>query len=91
MTPAELRKLVSDGESERVEFKRSLGEWKEIVVAVAAMASLHGDQICIGAEPTGRVCGVELDKGTLEDLASKSAKSKSSRSRLSHDQTPAAR
>jgi hypothetical protein len=55
------------------------------------MASLHGGQICIGAEPTGKVCGVELDKGTVEDLANKSAKSKSSRSRLSHDQTPAAR
>jgi len=91
MRPAELGKLISGGESERVEFKRSLGEWKEIVVATAAMASLHGGRICIGVEPTGRVCGVELGKGTLEDLANKSAKSKSSRSRLSHDQTPAAR
>lgn len=76
MSPTELRKLLSGGESERVEFKRTLGEWKEIVVATAAMASLHGGQICIGVEPTGRVCGVELGKGTLEDLANKIAQSK---------------
>ncbi|MEW6665910.1 MAG: ATP-binding protein [Thermodesulfobacteriota bacterium] len=70
MTPAELRKLISGGESESVEFKRSLGEWKEIVVSVAAMASLRGGQICIGVEPTGRVCGVELGKGSLAAIPS---------------------
>jgi len=90
MGPEDLKKLLST-ESETVQWKRSLGEWKEIVVATAAMASLHGGQICIGVEPTGRVCGVELGKGTLEDLANKDAKSKSSRSRLNHDKTPAAR
>jgi len=58
-------------ESETVEWKRSFGEWKEIVVASAAMASLHGGQICIGVEPTGEVCGVQLGKGSLEDLANK--------------------
>ena len=79
MSPTELRKLLSGGESERVEFKRTLGEWKEIVVATAAMASLHGGQICIGVEPTGRVCGVELGKGTLEDLANKIAQGTSPR------------
>jgi ATP-dependent DNA helicase RecG len=61
--------LRSEGET--VEWKRSLGEWKEIVVATAAMASLHGGQIFIGVDPTGKVCGVELGKGTLEDLANK--------------------
>jgi ATP-dependent DNA helicase RecG len=66
-------------ESESVEWKRSLGEWKEIVVAAASMASLHGGRICIGVEPTGRVCGVELGKGTLEDLANKIAQSTSPR------------
>lgn len=79
MALAELRKIISDGESESVEFKRSLGEWKEIVVATAAMASLHGGQICIGVEPTGRVCGVQLGKGTLEDLANKIAQGTSPR------------
>jgi predicted HTH transcriptional regulator len=66
-------------ESESVEWKRSLGEWKEIVVAAAALASLHGGQICIGVEPTGKVCGIEVGKGTLEDLANKIAQGTSPR------------
>jgi len=72
MRPEDLNKLLRS-ESESVEWKRSLGEWKAIVVASAALASLHGGQICIGVEPTGKVCGVEDGKGTLEDLANKIA------------------
>jgi ATP-dependent DNA helicase RecG len=78
MTPEDLNKLLRS-EGETVEWKRSLGEWKEIVVATAAMASLHGGQICIGVEPTGRVSGVEIGKGTLEDLANKIAQGTSPR------------
>ncbi|MFH1627125.1 MAG: hypothetical protein ABIE47_00180 [Pseudomonadota bacterium] len=37
-------------ESETVEWKRSLGEWKEIVITSAAMASLHGGHIIIGVD-----------------------------------------
>ncbi len=32
-------------ESETVEWKRSFGEWKEIVISAAAMASCRGGQI----------------------------------------------
>ncbi|MDE2058253.1 MAG: putative DNA binding domain-containing protein [candidate division NC10 bacterium] len=66
-------------ESETVEWKRSCGEWKEIVVASAAMASLRGGRICIGITPAGEVCGVQLGKGTLEDLANKIAQGTSPR------------
>jgi len=41
-------------ESETVEWKRSLGEWKEIVITSAAMASLHGGHIIIGRDTHGR-------------------------------------
>jgi predicted HTH transcriptional regulator len=78
MRPEDLNRLLRS-ESESVEWTRSLGEWKEIVVASAALASLHGGQICIGVEPTGKVCGVEAGKGTLEDLANKIAQSTSPR------------
>jgi len=67
------------GESETAEWKRSLSEWKEIVVTSAAMASLHGGQILIGIEPTGEVCGVQVGKGTLEDLANRIAQNTSPR------------
>lgn len=78
MRPEDLNKLLRS-ESESVEWKQSLGEWKEIVVVTAAMATLHGGQICVGIEPTGRVCGVELGKGTLEDIANKIAQGTSPR------------
>jgi len=58
-------------ESETVEWKRSLGEWKEIVITAAAMASLRGGHIYIGVEPSGEICGVQVGKGSLEDLANK--------------------
>ncbi|MEW6668884.1 MAG: ATP-binding protein [Thermodesulfobacteriota bacterium] len=35
--------------------------------------------MCIGVEPTGRLCGIELGKGTLEDLANKIAQGTSPR------------
>jgi len=78
MIPKDLDDLLCS-ESETVEWKRSLGEWKEIVVSVAAMASLHGGHICIGVEPTGKICGVELGKSSLEDLANKIAQGTSPR------------
>ncbi len=64
-------KLSFDLESETVEWKRSLGEWKEIVITAAAMGSLRGGHIYIGVEPSGEVCGIRVGKGSLEDLANK--------------------
>ena len=58
-------------ESETVEWKRSLGEWKEIVITSAAMASLHGGHIIIGVDPGGDICGVQVGRSTTEDLANK--------------------
>ena len=58
-------------ESETVEWKRSFGEWKEIVITAAAMSSLRGGHIYIGVEPSGEICGVQVGKGSLEDLANK--------------------
>ena len=68
-----------DLESETVEWKRSLGEWKEIVVTAAAMGSLRGGHIYIGVEPSGEVCGIRVGKGSLEDLANKITQSTSPR------------
>jgi ATP-dependent DNA helicase RecG len=72
MIEEELRRVLPT-ESENVEWKRSLGEWKDIVVSAAAMATVHGGQIFIGVEPTGKVYGIQIGKGTLEDLANKIA------------------
>ena len=58
-------------ESEAIEWKKSLGEWKEIVETCAAFGSAGGGRIWIGIAPEGQAVGVQIGKGTLEDLANK--------------------
>src|SRR3972149_4538225 len=60
-------------EGETAELKESLGEWKEIVATCAAFATARGGRIFIGVANDGRVVGVQIGKGTLEDLANKIA------------------
>lgn len=58
-------------ESERVECKQSLGEWKEIVETCAAFATAQGGTIYVGVASDGTPSGIQIGKGTLEDLANK--------------------
>lgn len=58
-------------ESQTVEWKQSLGEWKEIVETCAAFATSEGGTIYVGISPKGDPVGVELGKDTLEDMANK--------------------
>lgn len=59
--------------------KESLGEWKEIVETCAAFATARGGRILIGVTRNGKVCGIQIGKGTLEDLANKIAQHTSPR------------
>jgi len=70
MTPTHNRKVLP-AESETVEWKQSLGEWKEIVETCAAFASSEGGTVYVGVGPKGEAVGVEIGKGSLEDLANK--------------------
>ena len=58
-------------ETQTAESKQSLGEWKEIVESVAALATSTGGIIHIGISPKGKREGVEIGKGTVEDLTNK--------------------
>lgn len=58
-------------ESDRLEFKQSLALWREVVESVAALATVHGGEIRIGVKPDGAHAGVQMGRGTLEDLANK--------------------
>lgn len=60
-------------ESETVEWKKSLGEWKEIVETCAGFATSRGGTIYVGIGPGGDRFGVQIGQGTLEDLANKIA------------------
>lgn len=59
------------GESEITEFKKSTGEWKEIIKTVSAFANTGGGKIFIGVSKSGKLAGVNIGKGTVEDISNK--------------------
>ncbi len=58
-------------ESERIEFKNSTSEWKEIVETVCAFANTEGGRIYIGISPSGKITGINIGKDTIEDITNK--------------------
>ena len=58
-------------ESETLEFKKSVGEWKEIVETVSAFSNTGGGEILVGINNNGEVKGIEIGKNTFEDLTNK--------------------
>jgi len=67
----ELTEILKLGESETVEFKKSIGEWKEIIETLSAFANTRGGILLLGIDDKNKVCGVSVGKGTLEDLTNK--------------------
>ena len=64
----DLKKIISQGESETVEFKKSLSESKEIINTISAFANTKGGKIFISVSNYGKVLGVEIGKDTAERL-----------------------
>ena len=66
-------KNIGTLESTTVEFKQSLSEMNGIIVAVTAFANTEGGRIFIGVSDAGEAIGVQIGKGTIENLANKIA------------------
>ena len=66
-----IKELIEIGESETVEFKKSIGEWKEIIETISAFANKKGGIILVGVDKKKEVCGVAIGRGTIEDLTNK--------------------
>ncbi len=66
-----IKELIEIGESETVEFKKSTGEWKEMVETISAFANTKGGVILVGVDKKKEICGVSIGKGTIEDLTNK--------------------
>lgn len=64
----DLKKVISQGESETVEFKKPPGESKEIIKTISAFANTKGGRIFVGVSNSGRVLSVEIGKDTIERL-----------------------
>jgi ATP-dependent DNA helicase RecG len=60
-------------EGQTVERKESLSLWRDIVETCAAFASAQGGKVFVGVADDGRITGVQIGKGTLEDLANRIA------------------
>jgi ATP-dependent DNA helicase RecG len=67
MTRKDIQSLIK--ERETVELKSSLSLINEIVEAVSAFSNTEGGKIIVGVSNAGKVLGVEIGKGTIENLA----------------------
>lgn len=66
-----LRRLLTEGESEQVEFKERMDG--EALETVAAFANTHGGTLLVGVADDGTVKGITLGKETLSDWANRIA------------------
>jgi ATP-dependent DNA helicase RecG len=69
MDTDDLKKLIELGESETLEFKKSLAEQDDALRTAAAFANGHGGWILFGIKPDGSIIGVGIGVNTLENLA----------------------
>jgi ATP-dependent DNA helicase RecG len=65
----ELPALVSQGESDTIEFKRSTGEMKEAMQTLCAFLNGMGGTVLFGVKPNGAIEGQEVSDQTLRDIA----------------------
>lgn len=65
----DLKKLISQGESETLEFKESLQLKNEIGETVSAFSNSKGGIILVGISDRGAIKGLQIGKKTVTDLA----------------------
>ena len=64
-------KKIGNAESTTVEWKKSLSVFHEIMETVSAFSNTEGGKIYVGVSDEGHVLGVQIGKGTMEDLVNK--------------------
>ena len=64
-----LSALLSQGEGETIEFKRSTGEMKEAMQAICAFLNGMGGTVLFGIRPEGTVEGQNVSDKTLREIA----------------------
>ena len=66
-----MKEIISKPESEVMEFKKSTGEWKEIVKTISAFSNTRGGTVIVGVDGKGNIVGVSIGKDTIEQLTNK--------------------
>jgi ATP-dependent DNA helicase RecG len=62
-----IAELIKIGESEAIEFKKSFND--EALETIGAFANAGGGTIIIGIKDSGEICGFQVGKKTIEDIA----------------------
>lgn len=67
ISPKKIAGLIAAGESETVELKKSFND--EALETIGAFANARGGIIIIGVKDSGEICGFQIGKKTIEDIA----------------------
>lgn len=71
MIAKKVSNFIGTSESTTIEWKQSLSEINEIIETAVAFANTEGGKIFVGVSKTGEVIGVQIGKGTIENLVNK--------------------
>jgi len=66
-----IKRLIQAGESETVEFKTSLSDWKAIIETISAFANTKGGIVLIGVRDSSEIRGIKVGKDSIESLSNK--------------------
>ncbi|MHB1423322.1 MAG: ATP-binding protein [Gemmataceae bacterium] len=69
MNLVQLKRLVSGGESERLEFKKSTGELKEGMQTLCGFLNGQGGKVLFGVTKSGKIQGQDISDNTLQEVA----------------------
>lgn len=69
MTRNDLQSLISLGETETVEFKKSTGTRRAAMQTLCAMLNHRGGYVLFGIDPTGKIIGADVGEHTVEKLS----------------------
>ena len=74
MNLEQLRQLVAEGESERLEFKKSTGELRGGMDTLCGMLNANGGQVLFGVTDAGKILGQQISDQTLREVAAELSK-----------------
>ena len=58
-------------ESEKLELKKSLNEWREIIISLSAFSNKKGGKIIVGVDDRSEPASLEVGHNTIEELANR--------------------
>ena len=63
--------IIGKSESENIEWKPSLAQINDIFKTISAFSNTRGGKIVIGVTDSGKILGIEIGKGTIEQLTNR--------------------